>query len=223
MRNSLFYFLMLTVILVGCYERTSEAEIKRFEKELGQKTSLALTQVIEDFDKRIQNQYPDLSLKDAYEKYLNFIVDSSYQLSSRTVFLSQLRKDSIFNCYDDRLVEEIWMKPDSVWIYKDLLFESYRGNKNPKGKKIWNRITNYDSLIYFKQNTGSFDYQGKYLKAIQSISNSNEIAKWYYDTKTAAGTISPHISAQLFLNSRVELDDYLVKQIIVIETYMFIY
>ena len=106
-----------------------------------------------------------------------------------------------------------------MWVSDSLLFKRYRGNKNAIGTKIHDRITNYDSLVYYEQKTENFNSQGNYLNAIQVIRESNEIAEWYYEMKTNAGTVSQRITAQVFLNSRVELDDYLVKRLILIETY----
>jgi hypothetical protein len=189
-----------------------------FEEELGDERSQELSEVVAHFDRELVEKYPNLTLEEAYEKHLNFVLKSD-GLSIDKWLPAQLKKDSVFSFYSNDLIEEIWAKPDSVWISDSLLFRQYRGNRNPVGRKIRDRITNYDSLLYYERNTETFNSQGKYLKAIQRIANSNEIAEWYYELKSNAGSVSPTISAKAFLNSRVDVDDYLVKRIILIETY----
>jgi hypothetical protein len=218
MRNSILLLALIANILVSCNERTTESEIVAFEKELGAEESKGLAKVVEHFERELLKRYQTSTVEEAYEKHLNFILESD-GLSITQWLTSQIKKDSIFSIYSDGLIEEIWIKPDSVWISDSLLFKQYRGNKNPTGKKIRDWITNYDSLVYYEQKTENFNSHGNYLNAIQVIGDTNEIAEWYYEMKSNAGTVSPHVPAQVLLNSRVELDDYLVKRIILIETY----
>lgn len=208
----------MVLILSGCGKQTTDSEIEAFEKELGYEISKGLTEVVDHFDKQLLNQHPNLSLQEAYKNHLNLIMKSDGLTIEKWV-PAQIRKDSIFNLYSEGLAEEIWIKPDSVWVSDSFLFKSYRGNKKPRGRKIREGITNYDSLLYHQENTESFNFEGSYLKAFKTIANSNDIASWYYKMKSNAGSISPHIAAQAFLNSKVDLGDYLVKRIILIETY----
>jgi hypothetical protein len=217
-RNYFSQFLVVFIVLVGCKERTTETEINKFEKELGLEVADGLTKVVVYFDNLLLNKYPDLALEKAYEKHLEFIMEAEV-LSINEWLQAQFRKDSIFNLYSNNLIEEIWIQPDSVWVRDSKLLKVYRGKSSASEREIRDRIKNYDSLVYFEQNVETFNIRGKYLGAFQKIAESNEIAEWYYDMKYHAGSISPHITAQTFLNSRVDLDDYLVKRIILIETF----
>lgn len=218
MQQSISLLLLITIIFVSCNERTTESEIVAFENELGYEESKELTKVVEHFETELLKRYQTSTYEEAYEEHLKCILNSD-GLSMTEWLPAQIKKDSVFSIYSDRIIQEIWIKPDSVWISDSLLFKQYRGNKNPAGRKIQDRITNYDSLVYYEEKTENFNSQGKYLTAVQVIKNSNEIAEWYYEIKSNAGNVSPHVSAQVLLNSRIELDDYLVKRIILIETY----
>jgi len=218
MRISIILLFLIANIFVSCTERTTESEIVTFENELGIEESQGLTNVVAHFERQLLKRYPTSTLIEAYEKHLNCILNSD-GLSITQWIPAQFKKDSIFSVYSNGLIKEIWIKPDSVWIADSLLFKQYRGNKNPTSRKIRDRITNYDSLVYYEQKTETFNSQGKYLNAIRVIRDSNEIAKWYYEMKSNAGTVSPHVTAQVLLNSRLELDDYLVKRIIIIEAF----
>ena len=60
---------------------------------------------------------------------------------------------------------------------------------------------------------------GKFLQAIESVNNTDEVARWYYNLKSNAGTTSANVIAQRFLQEDIDLSNYLVKRIILIETF----
>jgi hypothetical protein len=217
-----FTFIFIIIGICGCGERTTEQEITAFEQELGPQLSLELSNVIEHFERELNDRYSTSSTEQAYAEHLKFILASD-GLTIDQWLPCQFRKDSIFRIYSAKLVDEIWIKPDSVWIQDSRIYTPYWDNSEPFGRKIQDWVTNYDSLIFTESNTENFNYRGKFLKAVQAISETNQLANWYYDIKSNAGTISPHISAQLILDNKnrnkISLEDYLVKRIILVETY----
>ncbi|MFY0601403.1 MAG: hypothetical protein JXR03_17140 [Cyclobacteriaceae bacterium] len=222
------FILILTILfLAGCGERTIDSEILAFENQLGKKEAVGLSKMVEHFETELLKKHPNKTLDEAYQIHLDFIANSNgSELGNRV--LAQFRKDSIFGIYSKSLVSEIWIKPDSVWINDSLLYISYRGNLNPRGRKINYDITDFDSLLYTEKNTEAFNIKGRYLLAFKEISESNVLANWYYDLHSNAGTFSPHITAQAFqhrkfeyynLRTKIDYSDYLVKRIILVETY----
>lgn len=220
MRTFTLIFLILTFF--GCGERTTKNEITDFESELGQQLSQALSDIIEHFERELYERYSTSSTRQAYAEHLKFILTSE-DLTNEQLLPCQNKKDSIFQIYSEDLIDEIWVRPDTVWISDSRIYTPYWGNLETSGRNIQGWITNYDSLIYHERHTEDFNYKGKFLKAIHAISKTNNVAAWYYDIKFNAGTIGPQISAQLFLDNnnqnKISLDDYLVKRIILIETY----
>ena len=221
------FILILITFLAGCGERTTEDEILTFEAELGKEEAEGLSKMVEHFENELLKRYPNKTLDESYQLHLDLIGNSNGLELGQWV-PAQLKKDSIFGTYSKNLVSEIWIKPDSVWVRDSLLFVSYRGNMNPRGRKIYNDITDFDSLIYNQRNTESFNVRGRYLSAFKAISESNILANWYHDLHSNAGTLSPHITAQAFQNGKFEYynlkakinyNDYMVKRIILVETY----
>ncbi|WP_420315975.1 hypothetical protein [Ekhidna sp.] len=222
-----FTFIIIIIVFFGCSERTTDQEIAAFEEELGQEEATALSKMVNHFEGELLAKYPNNSLDEAYEQHLNFIAnDRGLELGEWVP--AQLIKDSIFRSYSPTLLTEIWIQPDTVWIKDDRIFRSYRGDMNPSGHRIHQEAKDIDSLLYHERNTEIPNNRGTFMKALERISKSNKIANWYYWIKREAGSIHPAVIAEALndkqleyydFNERISYDDYIVKRIILIETY----
>ena len=215
MKNLGGFFLLL--LLYGCSEHTTNSEITSFENVLGKDHSEELTKILEFFDRSLVDKFGTVSTKDAYELHLKGVYNSA-AMQPAIWLKSQLKRDSLFRAYSSSLLEEIWKKPDTVWIQDSRIYWTYPNSKNISERKIFKNENDRDSLISAKSELEVFNINGSFIRAIKEISGTNEVAEWYYAVKNSASEISPYLTAQVFLNSRVNLDDYLIKRIILIET-----
>ncbi|WP_462251000.1 hypothetical protein [Ekhidna sp.] len=225
MRN--FTFTFIIIAFLGCSEQTTEQEISDFEEELGQEEAQGLAEMVKHFERELLERYPNKSLDQVYELHLDYInKDQGLQFGDWAP--ATLKKDSIFRLYNENLLNEIWIKPDTVWVKDERLYKSYRGNMNPTGHRLPPFTDDIDSLIYFEQNTDIPNREGTFYKALERISKSNKIANWYYTIKREAGNIHSAVIAEALndhqldyydLNEKISYEDYLVKRIILVETY----
>ena len=223
----IFTFIFISILTFSCNERTTEQEIMAFEEELGQEEAQGFAEMVEHFERDLLSRYPNKSLDQAYELHLNYTTeDQGLQFGDWAP--ATLKKDSIFRLYSKNLLNEIWIKPDTVWVKDERLYKSYRGNMNPTGHRLPPYTNDIDSLIYHERNTDIPNREGTFYKALERISNSNKIANWYYSLKREAGNIHPAVIAEALnnhkldyydLNKKISYDDYLVKRIILVETY----
>jgi len=210
--------LLISIISFSCGNQSENGAIQTFESILGKEKSDGLTQVVDHFESEILDKYETISLEEAYKKYLTNIVESNFVTVEEWLPV-QYKRDSIFDLCKCGLVDEVWMKPDTIWVKNDRLYISYFSNPEDIefGRKI--RTTNIDSLISREKNTSIANLRGLVHKAFGAISETNELTYWYYDTRNMAGDFSRQITANLMLKNNIDYNDYFVKRIIVIETY----
>lgn len=77
--------------------------------------------------------------------------------------------------------------------------------------------SNYDSIISLEMNTPNFNYEGKYLEALQSIKDRSKFHKEFFDVKNASGMFNPRLIASGMLHTNIDLSDVLNRKIIVLE------
>ena len=65
----------------------------------------------------------------------------------------------------------------------------------------------------------TFNMIGRWMYGLTSIEHPTPFVKGYIDAKEAAGDISMSIMANAFLHSKPNYNDYMVKRIILVETY----
>jgi hypothetical protein len=218
--------LIASLVLLGCNNKVDQATIDKFESILGENNSKALSDLVLTFENEIQSKYETESVEEAYKLYLNDVINSHEMTSSK--WLTHLhQRDSIFNRYQCDLSAEIWMKPDSIWIdsnwtniaYYVTRADNFEYDTIISQHPIYTSVDNIDSLILGSKKLIEFNHFGKYIKAFKEIENANKFTKWYVQIKVAAGIMSPHITADVMLEDKADFNDYIIKRIIVIETY----
>ncbi|WP_333695871.1 hypothetical protein [Flavobacterium sp.] len=106
--------LFVLVLFYSCKFKNNDADIEKFERELGEKNVATINLLLEDFEQNyLKVHYNNQSLDTAY---YNFLVDVK-KGNSLNEYPNHKKMDSLFSESD--LYSEIYLKPDSVWIARD--------------------------------------------------------------------------------------------------------
>ena len=231
----LFIFLLL---IISCADKKSENQASEFDKVLGIENIATLDFLISDFENDfLKRQYPNLDTENAYRQFLTELRDEK---TENWKSISEKARNK-FKASDLRL--EMYEFPDSVWILKNSTFDKIESDSllfldspfpyiksrykytNPDGtteysysRRSGEKISevDYDSIINREMNSPSFNYIGKYLQALYKIKERDTFFKKFYKQKEH-GFIRPKILAKVMLEEYVDLNDYIVKRIIVLE------
>jgi hypothetical protein len=232
----LFIFLIL---IISCSDKKSENKMFEFDKVLGNENVAILDLLVSDFENDfLKRQYPNLHTENAYRQFLTDLRDEK---TDNFLKISQKARET-FKYSNLRL--EIYRYPDSVWIVENssldkkedslevLLYSSTPYIKsrhkydNPDGtfEYLYSRSyrsilpnMNFDSIAESEIKKPEFNTVGKYIQALYQIKELDTFFKKFYKQKSAFGFVRPSILANALLNEKVDLNDNLVKRIIVLE------
>ena len=230
-------FIKIIILFLTFCSCSKDKYVTDFETTLGSENSEILTDLVADFETNfLKKQYPKLKTENAYEKFLTELREEKskgwYQDSDNAK--QKFKLSSLKN--------EVYRYPDSVWVVKNssldknedsfvILFSSTPYIKsrykyiNPDGsfeysysRSYLNVLpnTDFDSIIALKMTTPKFNSTGKYIQALSQIKEKDTFFKNFYRQKDY-GYINPVTLANLVLKEKVDLNDYLVKRIIVLE------
>ena len=76
---------------------------------------------------------------------------------------------------------------------------------------------NEDSIIESRKNWISINSVGNYSRALRSIQNKSAFLSEFLELREAAGVLDPRLIAYNMLESKVDLDDYFIKRLIITE------
>ena len=225
-------FINLIIILLLTFSCSNEKEIAEFEKVLGKENSETLTYLVNDFESDfLKRQYPNLDTKKAYKKFLT-------ELSKgQTEYWKKISESSREYFEKSKLRLEIYSVPDSIWIERDPenltlgntnipMLKIKRKYLMPDGTLVYSTSESSfrykepideDSIIESRKNWIYINYVGSYTRALNSISNKSDFLTDYLDMRDAAGTIDPRLIADIMLESKVNLNDYFIKRLIITE------
>ncbi|MBA6153189.1 hypothetical protein [Gelidibacter maritimus] len=227
MKHSLLLILILTF---GC---SNQKDIKEFEAILGKENSETLTYIVNDFESDVlKRKYPNISTKKAYNQFLK-------ELSQNQTEIRQKVSEDSRNLFEkSNLKLEIYSVPDSIWIERDsekLAINKYN-NPTLKIKRKYLRAdgtfrygTSISSLqdqepidedaiiIESHKNWNELNYDGRYSIALNAIANKSDFLNEYLKVRDASGIIDPKYIAERMLESKVDLNDYFIKRLIITE------
>jgi hypothetical protein len=174
----------------------------------------------------LENNFSGNSKTEAYQKYLKVIVSGEAKSMSWN-YDGMNREETNSQFESSGLREEIFLKPDSVWINTESLKINYCYNQEwvlnefiTESLLIGFDISqNPDSIIKAKYEERKFNPYGKYLTGLKMIENTNAFLTKYIQMKETAGDISKNILANELLKSNPDFSDYFIKRIIVVEFY----
>ena len=197
---------------------------------LGAENSKILTELVADFETDfLKRQYPKLKTENAYEKFLTELRDN------KTADWKKISENSRTKFANSELKDEIYRYPDSVWIEKDTSKMTIKLQAVVKSR--FKYINDDGSIEYLEnesyqppikdldinwvlereKNSPRFNSTGKYLQALYQIKDRDTFFKNFYEQKEAIGHINPETLANVMLQENVDLNDYLIKRIIVLE------
>ncbi|GHC65789.1 hypothetical protein [Ulvibacter litoralis] len=227
----------IVILFLIFWSCSKDKYVTDFDETLGPENSQTLTELVTDFETDfLKRQYPKLKTENAYEQFLTELRDGKTEDWKK--ISEKARK--IFKSSD--LKNEIYRYPDSVWIVEnssldkkedslELLYspvpyiKSRYKYDNPDGTFEYLYSRNYpnilsnmdtDSIIKSEMKTPEFNTIGKYIQAIYQIKERDTFFNNFYRQKQN-GFIRPETLAKVILYQKVDLNDYLVKRIIVLE------
>ena len=225
-------FIYLIIILLLTFSCSNEKDIVEFEKVLGKENSETLTYLVNDFESDfLKRQYPNLDTKKAYKQFLT-------ELSKgQTEYWKKISESSRDYLEKSNLRLEIYSVPDSIWIERDpekltlsfsdvpmlkikrkyLIPDGTFGFSTSESSFRYKEPIDEDSIIESRKNWVDINYVGSYSRALNSIPNKSRFLIGYLDIREAAGTIDPMLIANRMLESKVDIDDYFIKRLIITE------
>jgi hypothetical protein len=225
-------FINLIIILLLTLSCSTKKDISEFEKVLGKENSKTLTYLVNDFESDfLKRQYPHLDTKNAYKQFLT-------ELSKgETEYWKKISESSREYLEKSDLRLEIYSVPDSIWIERDpkkmllsngdipmlkikrkyLMPDGTFGYSTSESSFRYKEPMNEDSIIKSRKNWIELNYVGSYTKALNSISNKSQFLTEYLGIRDAAGTIGPRLIADRMLETKIDLDDYFIKRLIITE------
>ncbi|MCF6294189.1 MAG: hypothetical protein L3J25_00695 [Flavobacteriaceae bacterium] len=175
----------------------------------------------------MKKNYPDLSIEQAYKKFIIEIENSNnsewgnprMSLKSRKIFDSSKLKSQVYGI------------TDSVWVELNngiLHLKTRRKYQKPDGEFVMGTNTSssasyhegmFDTVYMNKQmKTVDFNHYGKYQQALDSISRENEFVLNYLEAMKKTGRKRhPSFVAYEMIMANVNYTDYFIKRLILTE------
>lgn len=216
--------IIILLLFIGCSKNKNQET--EFDKILGKENTETLNLLVTEFENDfLKRQYPNLDTKNAYEKFVTEISER------KTEHLLEFSKKSreLFNKSTLRL--EIYCIMDSTWIEKNpwndktLLVKGRNKCLNPDGTfengsmemPFNENEISRDSIQKRYMNFVETNHNGKYLKALNSISDKSDFWSSFVKDRNDFGIIISEFIAKRMLAYKVDFDDYYIKRLIVTE------
>jgi len=211
--------IILLLINISC---TPKADYAAFKSTLGANNSAMLDALIVDFEQNYLNtHYKNKSMDDAYH---HFLIDlKSGKINERI----KASPDIIHSLKRSALYNELYVIIDTVWHNsEDDVY--YIKNKYLQQDGTYESITTQSRLIKRANidinaeikrlyETKERNLASKYWQAIKQESISNAELNEYVQTIESLGSPMPHAMASGLLDAGLEIDNYLMKVLIVTE------
>jgi hypothetical protein len=220
----IFKIIITLLLFIGCSENKNPTT--EFDKILGKENVETLNLLVSEFENDfLKRQYPNLDTKSAYKK---FAIEISEGKTERLLEFSEKTR-SIFNKSNLRL--DIYCVIDSTWIEKNpwndktLLVKGRTRCLKPDGTfengsmemPFNENEISRDSIQKKYMNFVESNYNGKYLKALNSISDKSDFLSSFAKNRTNFGIIVPELIAKKMLAHNVDFDSYYIRRLIVLE------
>ncbi len=222
MKNVIVIFLLFISVQI-------QSQQVEFEKVLGKENVKTLNYLIKDFEENILDKlYPNQNIQD---KYKNFIVDYSKKkidVNSENFKRNKKKFD------ESKLKYFIYCEKDSIYFGKSIynpkdirkkIICKYKCFDTDKTFKNWYQETTYsedekrlkrDISLFEKRR--EFNTRGFFLKALKKVPNKSDFLKLYLEEIELTGeAMSYSRMPYILLKNKVNLNDYFVKRLILIE------
>ncbi|MBX2828236.1 MAG: hypothetical protein KTR22_08740 [Flavobacteriaceae bacterium] len=218
-------FIML-VCSLGC---TEDQTISEFESILGKDKSATLTQLVLDFENEfLATYYADLIEEEAYKAFLFDVQYGDFPYWKKI-------SDSVKHRFREHsLGYDVYQIPDSVWVVENSQESKHGFEENivvrrkytdASGKikysysprTIEKFRSHKDTILKRTRHYSLINLEGNYTKALEAISSSSEFLEDYVDRRKGAGKFSPPVLVHLIQDYDVDVTDYIIKRIIVVD------
>ncbi|RXJ51215.1 hypothetical protein [Gelidibacter gilvus] len=225
-----YNLILISLLTFSC---SNQKEITEFEKVLGKENSEILTYLVNDFESDfLKRQYPNISTKKAYNQFLKELSNG------QTEYKPKISENSTEYLENSALRLEIYSVPDSIWIERDPEKLTFSNNNYPtlniKRKYLMpdgtfrygtsvssfqykEPIDDDSVIIESRKNWIDINYDGRYSRALNAISNKSDFLTEYLKIRDASGMIDPRFIAERMLESKVDLNNYFIKRLIITE------
>jgi hypothetical protein len=230
MKNHKIKYYVITIlfvlILISCNSNSTRNRIEKFETFLGKEKSNALNEKVKCFEIFIKDNFDSLSFEKGVEKYLKIIGKNEY-LSYEWDFknIDKKRITELFK--KSGLDKELWIKPDTVYKDKHGITKKYYIDENDTltitGEMLpitRGKPKSIDEIIEEEKEFYTFNYNSKFIKALDLIKDNDSLIIHYLDAKIGSGgDLDAKFIANELLYDKPEYSDYFTKRIIVIELF----
>lgn len=219
-----FKTFIILILFVCC--KDAKKESTEFDKILGEENTNTLNLLVTEFENDfLKRQYPNLDIESAYLKFVTQISEGKtehfieYPKKSRDLFNRSIFRLEVYCVIDSTWIEQ------NPWNIKTLLVKGRTKCLNPDGK-----FENGSMEMLFDENEISRDsiqkkymnfvetnFNGKYLKALNGISDESDFLSSFVKDKNDFGFIISEFIAKRMLAYKVDMNDYYIRRIIVTE------
>lgn len=219
-------FIILLLLLSSCFEKKAEKPQTEFDKILGKENSETMNVLVAEFENDfLKRQYPNLDIEDSYLKFVSEVSEG------KTEHFVQFSEKSKKLFRKSRLRLEVYCIVDSTWVEKNpwnnktLLVKGRTKCLKPDGtfesgsmEMPFNESeVSRDSILKRYMNFVKSNFNGTYLKALNSISDKSDFLKSFVEIRNNFGIINSKLIAKRMLAYNVNMNDYYIRRIIVIE------
>ncbi|KKK84242.1 hypothetical protein LCGC14_2785330 [marine sediment metagenome] len=202
-----------------CSEKSSNRQIEKFERILGEKSSGELTLLVNEFEENILKiKYPAKTIRQSYE-----LLFKDIRKYSPHIF--ELQTDYGQTIWENStLKNEIYRYPDSVWVEGDLIKTDYRTPKSDGTFEsgiyttIGLNLSKYktvDSLISYHMNKPIMNVNGKFWQALRELEKDNKFVEKYNGQIKLIGHIPYYKIPDVVDFYEIDPTDFLIKRILI--------
>ena len=217
---------IILLLFISCSDKKPKNKLTEFDEILGIENSETLSYLVADFENDfLKKQYPNLDTDSAYKKFLSEISQG------KTKHLIGISEKSLKIFKNSQLRFEIYCVPDSSWVEtnswndKTMLVKARTKCINPDGTfengsmemPFNEKEISKDSIVKRYMTFVKANFNGKYQKALNSISDKSDFLNYFAETRRDFGLLSSEMVAKMMLDFDVDVNDYYINRIIVAE------
>jgi hypothetical protein len=243
MKRIIIIILTFGLLFQSCERRSINKDIQLFESKLSAENLKILNELVKEFDNYLETIFPlESSLDSSYKQFLMMtcLPDSWVEHESDSMFYQKLNE--IYS--SSNLEREIVLKPETIKLSEDessllrifkynniqkglieIIQDTFRLPPNPKNIDL----TQIDFSVFLekKNQLKLFNVFGEFFQGLNNIENKNDFIESYLVNKSNVlnytgrnrynGFTNFSMIACGLINSNVDLTDYFIKRIIIIE------
>ena len=192
-----------------------------FQNNFGKINSENLNLLLLDFESNIlEKKYPNQNIQNSYKNYLKDFIENKIVLNNTLLLKGEklLEKNNLkFHIYN--VIDSIWIGKSIISESNDEVLISRYKHLNTKGEFDYIISETLQTNLNFKKEIlkkyKKANLNGVYFESLKKASLKSELLKPYLENLSISGNfMSPYILANNILSNKIDLNNYLVKIII---------